>query len=560
MKRIVPFVMILLCVFGLCFSVSARSNAEQMNCEAVVGADGGCDVTIRATVIFDDTVKNPVFPIPVGAGNVTLNGSAVNPESDKLAELINLNSVTGNAPGTYSLVITYRIDAAVETQEDGTMLLTIPILCGFGYPVDDLTVTVKLPGDVTGEPSFISGYHQDNTAGLLDAKVSGSSVTISSKQTLLDHETLTMTLPVEESLFPGTAATARVLGLMDIAILAAVLLAVAYYLLTLRPVMPKKILRSTVPDGVTAGQIPVWLTGGGTDLSMLVVSWAQLGYLRIQVEEGGRVLLHKRMEMGNERSAFEIRCYKNLFGRRHIVDGTGDHYARMVRSVAKKAPQAREVYQSNSGNPYIFRVLCALPALLSGISLAGAFAPHSGFLGFLLAVLTTVMAVLIQSGARNLVMRDKLPLWIALGCAGVWLVLGICAGEWLTALLMVAFQLAAGLAMAFGGKRTELGQQAMVQILGLRKFMCTVSKPELQRLLKANPGYFHELDPYALALGVDQAFARRFGRLRIPECTYLIRSNQSQMTAAEWANVLRTAVNTLDAKAKRLTLDKITGR
>lgn len=560
MKRFLPLIMIVLCLLGLCIPAAARSNAQQMSCEADIKKDGSCDVTIRASVVFDATVQDPQFPIPKGATMATLNGSAVNPASGKLTDTISLSGLTGNAPGTYSLVITYRLDRVVQADGSGTMQLEMPILCGFGYPVDELTVTVKLPGDVTSEPVFISGYHQENTAGLVKAEVSGSVITVTSRQTLLDHETLTMQLSVEEKMFPGTAAAARVLGIMDILVLVAVLLAAGYYFLTMRPAMPRKILRSVAPDGITAGQIPLWLTGRGTDLSMLVVSWAQLGYLRIQVEEGGRVLLHKRMEMGNERSAYENRVYKSLFGRRLTVDGTGEHYARLVKTMAKKAPGGREVYQPGSGNPFIFQGLCALAAVFSGIGLAGAMAPGNILLGVLLGALAAVMAVLIQSGARVTVLRRKLPLWIAVGCSLVWLLLGLLAGDLVSVVLMIAVQFAAGIGLTFGGKRTELGQQALVQIMGLRKFMRSVTKPELQRLLKMNPGYFHELAPYALELGVDREFARRFGRLRIPECTYLVQARPVQMTAAQWAALLRDTVNKMDAKANSLPIDRLMGK
>ena len=551
MKKLICILAVLVCLTGLVLPVSARSNAEQMECRAVVGKDGGCNVTVTATVIFDETVEDPVFPVPAEAGNVTLNGSAVNTASADRTQLVSLSSVVGVAPGTYTITVTYRLDQAVQAQKDGTMLLTLPILAGFAYPVDALTVTVELPGDVTADPAFISGYYQEHTDKLLKTTVSGNTVTIVSQQTLLDHETLTMTLQVDESMFPSTAAAARAMGLLDIAVIVAAVLAMVYYVLTMRPVVPRKILRSTAPDGVTAGEIPLWFIGGATDLSMLVVSWAQMGYLRIEVKADGRVLLHKRMEMGNERSAFENRCYKNLFGRRHILDGSSDHYARMVRATAKKGMRRGDVYLKKSGDPRIFRALCALTALLGGISLAGAMAPGAGFLQFLVTVLVTVLAVLLQAGAKGLSLRSKGALWLALAAAAVWLALGISAGQWLTAVLMAVFQFLAGVLAAYGGKRTELGQQALTQILGLRKFMRSASKQELQRRLKANPGYFHELAPYALALGVDRSFAARFGRMRIPECTYLV-SGRGQMTAAEWAAVLRKTVDTLDAKAKRM--------
>ena len=351
MKRLIALITVLFCICGLCVTASARSSANELRSDAMVTSDGICSVTISLSMTLDEAAE-PQFPIPTGASDVTLNGHAVSVSVGNRANLVNLKSVTGGLAGTHSMVITYRLSGAVVAQKNGTMLLTLPLLCGFAYPVDSLKVTVTLPGEITEEPELHSGYYQDNASQVLDTVVSGSSITITSRQTVLDRETLTLTLRVDERLFPSTAATARVLGVIDIFILGSILLAAAYYLLALWPVLPRKILRSTVPDGVTAGHVPVWLTGGATDMSMLVVSWAQLGYLRIQVEAGGRVLLHKRMEMGNERSNFENRCYKNLFGRRHVVDGTGDHYARMVRSVAKQRGQVRDVYRRSSGNPY----------------------------------------------------------------------------------------------------------------------------------------------------------------------------------------------------------------
>ena len=70
--------------------------------------------------------------------------------------------------------------------------------------------------------------------------------------------------------------------------------------------MPLWRIRCTAaPAGLTAGELGSRLVHKGADLTMMVLSWAQLGYLLITMDESGRVFLHKRMEMGNERSAFD---------------------------------------------------------------------------------------------------------------------------------------------------------------------------------------------------------------------------------------------------------------
>ena len=560
MKRIGILLMLVLCCVGLCMPAWAWSGAEQVRSETTVSEDGSCSVVLTATIHLEEPVQSPVFPVPKNAENITLNGSPATVHTAAASRMVSLKDVTGGSAGDWTIAISYDLPSVVASTKKDGLVLTLPILSGFPYPVTELSFSVTLPDDVPERPSFTSAYHQAEIQSFLEITVSGKTITGRTLEPLKDHESLTMTLPVDEKMFPETARTARVLSYMDLAIAAVALVAVVYYLLALRPVLPRRPLQATAPDGLSAGDMPLWLTGRGMDLSMLVITWAELGYIRIQVEDSGRVLLHKRMEMGNERSIFENRCYRDLFGRRRIVDGTGAHYAQMVRTVAKKAPRSKEVYRSGSGSGKVFLALCAVAAVLSGIGMAGAFAAYSTVLRVFLAILLGIMALLLQAGGRCLLLRKRMPLWIALGCGALWLILGVWSGEWLTAVLMVLFQFAAGLAGAYGGKRTELGQQTLEQILGLRRFMRTASKPELQRLLRSDPAYFHELAPYALALGVDKTFAKRFGRLRLPECTYLVGPARGQMTAAEWAQLLRITVSKLDARAKRLPLEKITGR
>ncbi|MCD7756517.1 MAG: DUF2207 domain-containing protein [Firmicutes bacterium] len=294
-----------------------------------------------------------------------------------------------------------------------------------------------------------------------------------------------------------------------------------------------------------------------------MLSWAQMGYLLIQLDDNGRVLLHKRMDMGNERSAFEVRCFRSLFGKKRMVDGTGYHYARLARKAAGSFPNGRYYYLPTSGNPYLFRALAAVVGILSGISLASAMAVDTVWrviASILLGILGGAVSWQLQSAGKCLHLRSKWPLWSASVWGIVWLVLGILAGKGTLALLVIGFQLLAGLACAYGGRRSEAGKQLRGELLGLRHYLKSIPSDTAKHLLRQNPDYFYQMAPFAAAMGVDQAFARQFGNRRLPGCTYLATGMDEHLTAREWDRLLREAITALDERKKHLALDQLLGK
>lgn len=557
MKKIVALLLAAVLFVTLCPGVFAQTSIQALDSRSVVSADGSCSVDMTVTLCLNEAVR-PVFPIPSAASDVTLNGQRGSVNSSGQYKLLSLSAVTGGNAGTFTFQIHYSLPVVVEPGKED-LVLTLPLLCGFEYPVDNLSFSITLPGEVTTQPVFTSSYYQELIEAQMDISINGNTLN-GHTGALKDHETLSLTLPVSGAMFPEPAVAARVMGLMDVTVLAFALLAAIFYLLTMRPRLPHREHRTTPPDGISAGDIQMWLTGSGVDFSLLVVTWAQLGYLRIQLDDNGRVLLHKRMEMGNERSRFENRAFRSLFGHRRIVDGTGYHYAHLCRGMWRKTPRIKEIYRPHSGNPKIFRTLALISGMLSGVLLANAFVPHSLFLKIFMALVSVALSVGIQSGSAAIPRRKKLPVWIGAGCTAIWMLLGVCGNEVLLCFLMILLQFVVGLASAYGGRRTALGHLAMEQIFDLRRHMRFGSEKDMAQLLRGNPNYFHDLAPYALALGLDRRFARRFDRLKLQECNYLIVGNRRHMSASEWARVLRLVVDILDAKAKRLPLERFTHR
>ncbi len=559
------FLCLLLCCTLPLAALAADQVTKYQNVTNVSG-EGQCQVSIYVTLHLDETPEELKFPLPKAAKNVKLNGESVSAKrSGQVREVDLLRKGIGTAAGDYSLNFQYNLSGAVAWNEDQELILTLPLMSGFAYGVAAMEFTVTLPGEITARPTFTSGYFGESIESYLSFTANGTTVTGYATAALKDHETLSMILEVAPEWFPTIKYRAEsALRFSDIGAIACALCALLYWLLTLRclPVVGRRC--SNAPEGTTAGDLGSRLTMVGCDLTMMVLTWAQLGYVLIQMDDNGRVLLHKRMNMGNERSAVENRIFRKLFPRKkYMIDGTGYHYARLCRHVAKLPVKTQGMFHRNSGNPTLFRVLSAGVGFFGGISVALAFT-DSGVLGTGLAVVLSIFGAVsawtIQNCMHRIHLQGSMLDKVTPALCLLWLILGAWSGAVVMAVCMVASQLLAGLSCAYGGRRSELGRQNMQEILGLRRYLRTVSREELQRIQEFNPDYFYEMLPYAMALGVDKAFARRFGGQRLPDCTYLVARMNTSMTAWEWVGLFRDAVEALDERQKQLPLERFLGK
>lgn len=530
----------LLCCLLVYLPAAALSEASGVTGSATVTADGSCRVEMTLTLKLDTGRSDLIFPLPADAANIQLNGQATTAHKQGNVLQLQLPSLTA---GTHVLQLRYELPCVIQDTKQGT-LLSLPLLSGFGLDIAQLEFTVTLPGPITERPVFISGYHEKNIR--LNTEVSENTLVAQTTAALKDHETLRLELAVDGDMFD--LKTQRLLSGWDWATLVLILLALVYFALTLMPKFYRHSRSYTPPEGITAGEVGCCLTASGTDLSMMVLSWAQLGYLQLEVDKRGRVLLHKRMEMGNERSYHEGRIFQILFGRRETVDATAAHYARIHRKVAGRSPLLRQLYKPRSGDHRIFLALCCLAGLCSGVMLA----QGSGFLMVLLGILMLLLSFGIQSGCKCIPLRSKLPLLVAIGCGLLWILLGSWLDKLGRVIPMVIFQFVAGVFAAYGGKRSQLGQRVLTQLMGLRDHMLHAGSFEMQQLQQRNPNYFYEMIPYALSMGIDRQFARRFDAKKpLPECGWL--KNAPAMNAQQCAARLRQIVAILDKARYRKT-------
>lgn len=563
MRRAAALFSAFLIIICIALPVRADSSAAAFDFRATVDRSGACLVTVSLNLHLETPQENLSFPVPENAYDIRVNG--VTPSTSRKGQtlLLDLSRILGSVSGDLSVSVTYSLPDVVAENEDGFPMVQVPLLCGFSLPIDSSTFAIVLPEGAFSKPTLTSTYYQTRieesaTMDALENQIQGR---ISTR--ILGSDWLTLSTQVNEEMFPQKRRLAWNLDWIDVSMLSFALLALVYWLVFLRCLPPRAIRRTTAPDGVSAGDIGPALTSTRPDLPALVLHWAQLGYILIQVDDGGRVLLHKRMNMGNERSQYESRIFRAMFGSRSVIDGTGTRFAALCRKVTAGKSGVHGLFQRGSGNPLVFRLLVTLVGMFGGISLGAALGEGTALkdlLSILFGMLGIVSGWAIQEGFKSLHLRKKLLLWIALVLWAAWIIAGHMALEPIVATCVSSSQVLGSLAAAYGGRRTDAGKHAAQEILGLRRFMKTVHKEELQRILAVNPEYFHSLAPYAVAMGVDQKFAKRFGGMRMPPCPYLALSRESHMTALEWSQRLRAVVQAMDERQTQLLLDRLTGR
>lgn len=558
MRRLAGFTLALFLIIGLLLPASAATEASSVTGFATVHSDGSCQVSLTVALHLDEPMQELYFPVPMDATAVSINSVRVSTSTKEGVRRVNLARYVRNVVGDVAVQLQYTIRDAIVATEEGTLQLQVPLLSGFAYPVQKMEFSVNLPGPVDTLPGFYSGYHQNRIEEDLSYQVSGATISGNTTRMLKDHETLTMTLTVDEKMFPQGITKSADFHWATVAVLTCGGLALAYWIVTMfnRPGFARQ--QSAQPQGYHAGNLGTALCGLGFDLTMAVLEWAHLGYILIYVK-GNKVWLYKQMDMGNERSSAERKWFKKLFAKKNRVDTTEYRYANLCRLAARKPDRYTERMKRWNGSPNIFRLLAAGVGLFAGAGIAVAMADGAALQGLWMVVLGIFGGISgwkLQEFGYGLLLRDRRRLTITLLLCGVWLVISLLAGTVSMGILFVAVALVLSLLLAWGGRRTQLGRLVQMQTLGFCHYLTSAQPKELQRICRSDPDYFFRLAPGALALGREKAFAKRFGDTRLEGCPYMTTGMDGHMTALQWSAFMRQTVEKMNGRANRLTWEK----
>lgn len=557
MRKLITLTLVVMLISYLALGVSAATWASSQESFATVSADGSCQITTTVSLHMDEPVEKLQFPIPLEATGVTVNGSRMSASRNGDARYLDLSRLTRNVVGDVTVNIHYNLHDVIEATQSG-LQLKLPLLSGFSYPVQSLRFSVTLPGAVEVLPGFVSGYHQARIEEDLTYELNGNTISGSSVKAMKDHETLYMTLAVTEEMFPQSITQSQDYHWGITAMIICGALALVYWLLTLWNLPLKPRHTTQPPQGYHPGLLGSVLCGQGMNLTLTVLHWAQLGYVGI-IPKKGRVLLKRRMEMGNECTEEEVRIFRKLFGGRNTVDTSETRYAQLYRECAAQRIGVGEIFSRWNGNGKVFRFLASGIGLFGGASLAVAMADGAVLQGLLLVVMAIVgffSGWYLQGIGFGLMLGDTRKLKISLVCSGFWLIFGALAGDINTAFGMVLSLVVAGLLLCWGGRRTHQGREMLALALGYRRYL---RRKDQLALVRMQPEYFFQALPWAMALGCGKGFARAMGKWRPEGCSYVAISGEKNWTAEQWRKRFCQLVRDMNRRADNMPLERMFG-
>ena len=468
-------------------ALAADGTITDLRADCLLSASGSCQVTETVTVEFTGSAQSLTLPLGANAKHGAVAGYHAKKVTEDGYTLLRLEDAAGFS-GSRTFTVTYTLSGLVS-EADGAQTLTLPLLCPkWDYPIEHFSFTVSLPKETEAVPAFASGYYGDVIEDYMTTVRQGAVLRGELDTALKDHESLQMTLDLGARYFSGTYS----------------------------------------------GWSANWLSG----------------YLSIAVDPQGHVSLLRHMYMGNERRGLEVRLFSALFARADRCDGASLHYKNTAKSAMGALGRywARRLYTRTSGNPLVMRALTCLStgiAVLSAASLLLPVLPLRALLLILCFAAGVGLSILVQRAAMHWYLRS-IPA-LALGGLGgvVLLLLGNLSGTFLLALLAVGLSVLTGVLTRHGGQRSRAGSQLLGQVLGFRRFLMRVSPSHLAMRLQRDPQYFYRTLPYAEAMGLGAAFARKFGDTELEPCEWYNEPNLPR-TASGFYEKLQETLRLLD--------------
>ncbi len=300
------------------------------------------------------------------------------------------------------------------------------------------------------------------------------------------------------------------------------------------------------PEGMTSAEVGKIVDNitDNSDLASLVPWLANRGHIAIEQipgEDGKKDLkLVRKIPLPPKSPGYLKAFMKALFGKEKevVLSEMGNRYSAMsvvIDAIDKKYTGKKKLIVYDRGFLYwIGMVLGAIGCFWASheTKIVSQF-PLLASILFVIAPMGLILFIRIAYAFVRYVYTLKykaieLAVCIAIGALGLYLLdlfvwqEEICMPKWVfmsgSAALMIV-TLSAKMLIADSDHRIKV----MGEIFGLRDFIKTADEPRLKMLVDENPGYFYDVLPYAMALGLTSKWTHLFETIDMEAPSWFIR-------------------------------------
>ena len=557
MKKTVLVAAVLLCVFSV---FAADYEIDSLAVNVLVGRNAVNSIT--ESYVFNYQGPHHGFyryiPVEYDTGDVRRNvkisdircSETFETEGEDGFLVLKIGSASTVHTGLTPYDLSYNYDIGADTNEGYDEFYFNLIGDGWEVPVRNASFSVEIPCSASEAQIWVTrGRYGSTDQVQFSVTDNGLSITVSGNaENIRAGEALTIRVQLPENWYQGareawdrTGPFKSFLGYF-IAILCAVASGLVWMFFG-RDKVPVILARFEAPEGMTPLLVGYVADGqvDDKDVTSMLYYWADAGYMTIAEPKTNRFEFTKLKDLPAKTPAHEKKLFDSLFSRGDTVtmrDLEKSNFAQSVQSV-KSDVKAYFRKERSLENPKT-KNLSALVSLLSVVPLvvflAGTYleeytAGYAAFFvvpsvafcflnGFFISytvkrwyiIKSRIFAVtrcLIPSVLFILLMRFANAFFGITSSMALLVTCTLCSSavSWFAQITV---------------RRSEYADKLLEQILGYREFIEKVSVDELKMMIKENPQYYYKVLSYAIVLGLEETWAKKFESITIPAPSWYV--------------------------------------
>ncbi|MCK9547332.1 MAG: DUF2207 domain-containing protein [Sphaerochaeta sp.] len=560
MKRFA--LLVLLSVMILCTLGAQDYFFEHIDIAIEVGLDNSYHIEERIVANFSTPRHGIYREIPVKFGKVRTTVEDLKSSEPITRDSVSPDWVTfrlGSADRTVSGLKEYRLSYTYHIGDDRTSEWDefYYNLLGDGWqaPIKEFVFAVTFPKAVDPSMVFLTGGAYGSTSQRGEYSISDDGRTITgAAQNLSSGEAVTLRVQMEEGYFSEVVPFVDRTIPFSIAALIGAAAMVAHALLLFtrygREEVFVPVVRYDAPSGLSPLEVGYLADGvvDNKDLTSMLFHWADGGYLTIE-EQGKKQFLFTKERDLKTAKAHERKLFEDFFAAgdgttvtlKQLEKGTFAEAMTKVKDLVRAYFKGeRRLTDPVAERKRTFALLYgAISAIV--LAVASTIVEAEGELVLLAGIGLFSFGVALLFAHRitqTWLVGSKFKRFIKYVAIGILLVFllvialtihaGLLERGPLYSLIMALAQVGApfllGVLTIVTAKRSAYAQQQLEEIAGYMEFIKAVEKPRLKLMVETDPQLFYHVLGYAIVLGLESVWAKKFKGIAIEQASWYIGS------------------------------------